>query len=227
MAAVVLLHGLAVGPWVMAPLARELRGAGHRVVNLACPTRRVPLETLAGTWLPAALATHGVGCAAAAAERFHLVTHSMGGLVARGWLAARGVPPALHRVVMIAPPHHGTRLVDRLNRWHLTGLTGINGPRLGTSAKAYPRRLPARWPEGPELGIIAGDRSLTPFGAWLTGGPGDGKVTVESTRLPGQRAHLVLPHSHTLILWRRTTFAATRHFLAHGCFPGGSTDRGR
>lgn len=218
---VVLLHGLGMGPWIMRPLARSLARAGYRVVNLACPTRRVPLEDLAGVWLPGELVKRNVALDSPGPHRLHLITHSLGGLLVRGWLVAHGVPANLHRVVMIAPPHHGTQLVDRLNRWHLIRLTGINGPRLGTATDAYPRSLPPRWPAGPELGIIAGDRSLTPFGDWLTGAPGDGKVTVESTRLPGQRAHLVLPHSHTVLLWRRATQDATRHFLTHGHFPAG------
>jgi hypothetical protein len=216
---VVLLHGLSVGAWTRWPLARALARDGHRVLNLDYPSRRLPLERLAATWLPARLEALGAPRKTGAAGRLHLVTHSMGGLIARGWLAAHGVPANLRRVVMIAPPHHGTRMVDCLNHWHLARLTGINGPRLGTGPDAYPATLPPHWPAGPELGIIAGDRSLTPFGAWLTGTPGDGKVTLASTRLPGQRAHLILPHSHTLILWRRATHDATRHFLAHGRFP--------
>jgi pimeloyl-ACP methyl ester carboxylesterase len=43
-----------------------------------------------------------------------LVCHSMGGLVARAWLAAQGVNAGVQRVVTIGTPHHGTRIGERL-----------------------------------------------------------------------------------------------------------------
>lgn len=42
-----------------------------------------------------------------------IVAHSMGGLAVRAWLATRGDPAVVHRVVTIASPHAGTRLARR------------------------------------------------------------------------------------------------------------------
>lgn len=217
---VVLVHGLGLGPWAMRRLEKNLAADGYRVVNLGYASRSVPLETLAAEWLPAQLAAHDVSLDPARGETFHLVTHSMGGLIVRGWLHAHGVPPTLGRVVMLAPPNHGTRLIDRLNTVGLARVTGINGPRLGTTPTAYPATLPDRWPTpGPVLGILAGDRPLNPLTAALTGGPGDGKVTVASTHLAGATAHRVLPVSHTWIQYRRLPIDHVRHFLRTGTFP--------
>ena len=215
-----LLHGLGLAPWSLRRMEKGLVRAGYHVVNLGYDSRRVPLETLIAEWLPGQLETHGVALGADAPARVHFVTHSMGGLIVRGWLARREAPPpALHRVVMLAPPNHGTPLVDRIGSWRLFHLSmGINGPRLGTGLDDFPASLPDVWPTGPELGIIAGNRPINPLLAALTGGPGDGKVTVASTRLNGMADHRVLPHSHTWIEFRTPVIREVLSFLRTGRF---------
>jgi hypothetical protein len=212
---VVLLHGLGRSPWSMAYLAARLERAGYHVVNLSYPSRTVPIEALAANWLPARLDESGV----AAAARVHFVTHSMGGIVLRLWLAGDAAPANLGRVVMLAPPNAGSEVTDRLAafppfRW----FTGVSGRRLGTQPTDLPRSL-GPWPAGaPALGIIAGDRSLNPlFSAWLPG-PNDGKVSVASTRLAGMSDIIVLHHSHTWLAWQADTAAQVLAFLWDGRF---------
>jgi pimeloyl-ACP methyl ester carboxylesterase len=211
---VVLLHGLGRSSWSMAYLAAGLKRDGYEVINLSYPSRNVPIETLAGDWLPARLREHGVDTA----SRVHFVTHSMGGIVLRQWLSRQPMPANLGRVVMLAPPNAGSEVSERLAafppfRW----FTGVNGRRLGTRASDLPR----------SLGIIAGDRTLNPlFSAWLPG-PDDGKVSVASTRLAGMSEALVLHHSHTWLMWRADTAAAVGNFLRAGSFqpmPSASND---
>ncbi|HEX2099097.1 MAG TPA: alpha/beta fold hydrolase [Candidatus Synoicihabitans sp.] len=214
---VVLLHGLGLGSWAMRRIEWSLKREGYRVVNLAYRSRTVPIEELAREWLPAQLEARAVPLAAEG-PRLHFVTHSMGGIVVRGWLAEHGPPPSLGRVVMIAPPNHGTTLVERIGTWWLFHLqTGVNGPRLGTGPDSFPRQL-GPWTAPAPLGIIAGDRSINPLFSVYTGRPGDGKVTVASTRLDGMSAHLVLPHSHTWLQYRRSTIDHVRTFLRDGRF---------
>jgi len=211
---VVLLHGLGRSPWSMARLASVLERDGYRVVNLAYPSRTVPLETLAADWLPARL--HETG--ADTAPRLHFVTHSLGGILVRQWLHDGSAPSNLGRVVMLAPPNHGSEVTDYLRtfppyRW----VTGVNGGRVGTRAEDLPKAL-GPWRAAAPLGIIAGDRSLNPlFSAWLPG-PDDGKVTVASTRLAGMSDSIVLHHSHTWLAWRADTAAQVRNFLRDGRF---------
>jgi triacylglycerol lipase len=216
---VVLLHGLGLGSWAMWRMAWALRRNGYRVINLSYPSRTVPVAELAREWLPRRLREHGLPRPDATAGALHFVTHSMGGIVVRGWLKAYGVPNQLGRVVMVAPPNQGTPLVDRIRAWWLFHLfTGINGGPLGTDEKSFPIQL-GSWPEGPELGIIAGDRPFFPFLArcWSPG-PCDGKVTVTGTMLEGQQDHLVLPHSHTWIQYCGDTIAQALEFLKDGRF---------
>lgn len=212
---VVLLHGVASSHLMLSPLAAGLERDGYRVVNLAYPSRTQSIEMLAREWLPARLHE----CGADTTPRVHFVTHSMGGIVLRQWLATQPSTANLGRVVMLAPPNAGSEVSDRLAafppfRW----IIGVNAVRIGTRPTDPPRAL-GPWPAGaPALGIIAGDRSSNPlFSAWLPG-PNDGKVTVASARLAGMSDFVVLPHSHTMIPFHADTLAQVSHFLRDGNF---------
>lgn len=208
---VVLLHGVGMSGWVMQPIARALEDAGYRTVNLSYPSRALPIERIAREWLPAELRTAGVE----RETRVHFVAHSMGSLVTRLYL--RDSRPAnLGRVVMLGPPNHGSVAADRAQenavlRW----LLGVNLPALGTGEASIARAL---GPADFEVGIIAGNQHLNPIFNSALGGAHDGAVTVQSTRLDGARDFIVLPHSHTAMLWRRAVHAQVLTFLRTGRF---------
>lgn len=208
---VVLLHGLAMPSWEMRPIARALEREGYRVVNLGYPSRTLPLERIAGEFLPRALARHGVS----AAPRLHFVTHSMGSLVLRLYLRDHR-PANLARVVMLGPPNHGSAAADRAARraW-MRALLGLNLSRLGTGPDGIAQTL---GPADFEVGVIAGSRLLNPLFRGVMRGVHDGVVTVESAKLQGMRDFRVVPHSHTGMLWRRAVIAEVSAFLHEGRF---------
>ncbi|WP_334319474.1 alpha/beta fold hydrolase [Termitidicoccus mucosus] len=211
---VVVLHGLGRTRGSMNRAASMLRHDGYRVVNVSYPSRTMPLEQLANEWLPAMLRAHG----ADGAPRLHFVTHSMGGIIVRLWLRDNPAPANLGRIVMIAPPNHGSEVVDRLRGNPLFSLfTGVNGARLGTGTDSLPARLGAG-PVAAEIGVIAGNRSLNPvFSCWIHG-PDDGKVGVASARLDGMSDFIEFPCSHTWLSWRRPVLAQVGAFLRDGEF---------
>ncbi len=68
------------------------------------------------------------------------------------------------------------------------------------------------------IGIIAGDRSLLPVPAPMLPRPHDGKVSIAATHVAGLTDHMVLPVTHTLMVYDRRVIAAVLAFLAEGSF---------
>ena len=203
--AVVLLHGWYSSPIPMKRLEWALRREGYQVFNPAYPSIRVPLTILASEYLPDyLLRTIPEGI-----QRIHFVTHSMGGLLLRGSLAAHR-PARLGRVVFLGTPHHGSEAADfwsknALCRW----LAGPNLAALQTGLAGYSVNL---GPADYEALVIAGDRPLSPFWSPLPA-PHDGKVSVASTRLAGSARHIVVPHTHLALPIRTETIRQVVQFL--------------
>lgn len=208
---VVLLHGIGMRSYVMKRLESALRAEGYRTVNLSYPSRTMPFEEIAGAYLPAQLARHDV----ARAPQLHFVTHSLGSLVMRK-LIQDARPANLGRVVMIGPPNHGSAAADvaRENAL-LRKFLGGNLVRLGSGADAIVDTL---GPADFDLGIIAGEVAVNPVFGRALGGKNDGAVTLESARLEGMRDFIVVPYSHTLMLWRTEVVDQVRAFLRDGQF---------
>jgi pimeloyl-ACP methyl ester carboxylesterase len=150
----------------------------------------------------------------------HIVTHSLGGLVARALLAAHR-PDRLGRVVMLAPPNGGSELADLLFRLGLDGLfLGPVGSQLRTARSLADEALLGAVDF--DLGIIAGDRPLDPiFPRILLPCPNDGKVSVAATQVPGMSDQIVLPVSHTLMIYNRRVAAQIVAYLQTGHFDRG------
>lgn len=201
---VLLLHGIGRSPASLAKLERGLAAAGFETLNLGYPSRTASLEQLADhVWREANVFLDRNG------GPLHIVTHSMGGLVARA-LIAKYRPMALGRMVMLAPPNQGSEIADLLHQtWLYRRVYGPAGAQLITGP--MPR---VDFP----LGVIAGDRSLDPFCWLIIPGPNDGKVSVARTAIGGMADHAVLHATHTFMARNPRVLALTIRFLRHGRF---------
>jgi pimeloyl-ACP methyl ester carboxylesterase len=207
---VILLHGLARTWRSMRSLATFLERRGYGVINVGYPSCRAPIEALAHSTIPPAVAR----LRQEGFSPIHFVTHSMGGLLLRCYLSVDPVPE-LGRVVMLSPPNQGSELVDALCRFAwFRRLFGPAGCQMGTGAGHLPARLgPADFP----LGIITGNRPAIGLTHFFPG-PNDGKVSVARAQLAGMADFLEVACGHSLIMRHRTVQEQVAHFLANGRF---------
>ena len=240
---VIVLHGLLRSRWSMEPVRRRLLREGYEPIALTYPSRRQSPEQLVA-FLHQRLQPIRERLAADAGRgrprRLHFVTHSLGGILTRAYLEQHPLPADQQgRIVMLAPPNQGSEIVDRLGPLRLFGwVFGGTGQQLGTGQDSLPNRVGV--PDA-EIGVVAGERSVNPIGSWLLGGPGDGAVRVDRTRLPepadrlsesaaapasvrshdalvGRQDWIALPANHTTIMWQRPVLEQTLHFLRYGSF---------
>ncbi|MEO0995912.1 MAG: alpha/beta fold hydrolase [Pseudomonadota bacterium] len=208
---VVLLHGLGRTERSMRPLGRKLSAAGYLIVNEGYPSRDHDIAALTPLAIEPALAR----CRARRAARIHFVTHSLGGILVRHYLAGESVDE-LGRVVMLAPPNQGSEVVDALRNTPGFGLVnGKAGFELGTDERSVPRRL---GPADFDVGVIAGTRSINLWLSRFLPNPDDGKVSAASARLEGMRDFLLVPHSHPFVMRRKAVINQVLHYLEHGAF---------
>lgn len=210
---VVLVHGLARSSHSMNDLEEALQVAGYKTVNIDYPSRSQKIQDLANLVGNQAITE----CKKQVNSTIHFVTHSMGGILVRYYLAKNDVEE-LGRVVMLAPPNKGSLLTDQLRdeAWY-QWLTGPAGQQLGTGSDGIPGMLgPVEFPAG----VIAGSVH-SPVDNWLAElipGADDGKVSIAHAKVEGMQDFLVLPYTHITIMKQEEVISQSLYFLRTGQF---------
>ena len=208
---VVLLHGISRTALSFRKMQLALERAGFTTLNLDYLSRSKALEALAEDIHPAI-------------QRFadsidtsvHFVGHSMGGLLARVYIA-RHRPKRLGRVVMLGPPNGGSEIADRLKNFGaFRAFFGPAGQQLGTQRSAVDDAMlpPIDYP----VGVIAGNRSIDPVAGTMLPKPHDGRVSVANNRLDGMADHIIVETSHPWLVRNGPAIEQTIVFLRDGQF---------
>lgn len=209
--AIILLHGLGRTSRSMNKAGGLLAAYGYKIINVDYPSRSAGISTLAQKYIAQALKQ----CETEDIKKIHFLTHSMGGILLRDYLASQTIDK-LGRVVMLAPPNQGSEVVDKLGGWKLFYyLKGPAGLQLGTDNNSVPNQL---GPVNFQVGIIAGNKAVNPLLSWLIPGANDGKVSVSRTQVAGMQDFIVMPHSHSFIMRREAVIEQALHFIQQGCF---------
>ena len=207
--AVILVHGLWLGAWVMQGLRLRLARRGYAAYAFSYPSIAQSLDENARR------------LAARIGELpepvIHLVGYSLGGLVVLRCLRNHG-EQRIGRVVLVGTPVRAC-MSGRL----LENLAG--GKRLLGASRDIWRSLPEVFRPRCELGVIAGSRPRG-LGRMLMRLPGtnDGVVRLEETEAAGMRDRVVLPLSHSGMLVSARVAREVAAFLERGAFDHG--DRG-
>jgi len=208
---VILLHGLARTQRSMRDIEAALLASGYRVWSETYASRTETVASLAQSTLSAGLAY----CQEQGATLVHVVSHSLGGLLIRVYLQDEEIKN-LGRIVMLAPPNHGSEVADvlmenSLYEWAM----GPVGQELGTGEDELANQLK---PIPGEIGVIAGNETSDPWFSPIIPGPDDGKVSVASTRLDEMKDFWKVEAGHTFIMRDPQVIEQVLNFLRDGAF---------
>ena len=213
---VILLRGLNRSARSLRRLKAALVAAGFGADTWSYPSRRDSIQDLVGRFRQFLQAS-------GEQRTVHIVTHLLGGLLARGALVAP-VPVRVGRIVMIAPPNQGVVLGDLVLK--IPGLVLAYGKPLHdlSGSNGYLRTLPT--PDA-EIGVIAGTRPFRLFAPTSYVSTlrrrrvvHDGAVALDQARLPGMRDFIILARSHSFICDDGHVGYAVVNFLREGSFSG-------
>jgi pimeloyl-ACP methyl ester carboxylesterase len=207
---VALLHGALRRPLGMRPTARVLVREGFDARPFSYATRRHDLEGHAERLEQALRSWLG--------ERevpmLGLLTHSMGGLVARALLARPSMQAWIprQRLVMLAPPNRGAVLAER--RRNSPMFRGVYGRAADELQPDRVARLPAPPACCETLILIGGTGDGRGYNPGIVGDD-DGVVASAETGLDGIEPEFV-GGVHSILQWRADVLARACAFLRAG-----------
>lgn len=182
---VVVLHGLYMSGFVMRPLCSQLEKSGLDILNLSYNTLspdRVAIFKQIDDFIDD--------------KNTALVCHSMGGLVARAYLAANSEQSQnVTKVITLGTPHKGSHIARRMQQKGFDVFLKNSVEFLLTEN--------GDWPFNAKLYSIAGDLPIGLMPLIAKGSQSDGTVLIDETKLNGMAEHKVFHLSHTSMIYSR------------------------
>ena len=203
---VILLHGIWMRGFTLAPFARRLRAQGFASVDAVDYASIAGSLDLAIERLSSRVRSHD--------GTVHVVGHSLGGMLAVEMANRVGCNG---RIVCLGSPLLGSSAARGVAR--IPGVRRIMGHGAGVLVNGF-----ERWRGDSEIGVIAG-RTPLGLGRFIGAldGPHDGTVSVAETRLPGITDHCVVAATHSGLVFSEDVARLTAAFLRHGRFPSTTT----
>jgi pimeloyl-ACP methyl ester carboxylesterase len=210
---ILVIHGYGSTKLFVEGIARYLREHDLNARTWTWPSLTKDVEE-SGELLAAKLAT------LPATDTVSFVTHSMGAIVVRVFLDRRAgdtAMPVIGRIVMIAPPNHGSELGNFFADWHaFHWLMGPNPALVRIDSSSYVNTMPDP-PAGTDIGIIAGT-AFTGNANPLFDTLHDGYISVNRTRLGCESDFITVKGSHSFLIHDSRVKENVLHFLRHGSF---------
>ncbi len=206
---VIMLHGLWRSVRAMQPMANYLSEQGFTTVNVPYASFRHDLDKLVR------LVNEEIRPWVEQGKTIHFVTHSLGGVVLKRLLELSQIEK-IGRVVMLAPPHKGSEIVDWLGSSPFRPITGVLGPAGEFLSSAQMAKYSADFPIGAEAAVIMGEKSAIPFFRKLLDASNDGIVSVEKGRLLGIKEFKVVDADHTFISSEPYVMQIVARFIQDG-----------
>tara|TARA_R110001592_G_scaffold79054_5_gene236798 strand:+ start:14899 stop:15579 length:681 start_codon:yes stop_codon:yes gene_type:complete len=209
---VVLLHGIFRSKLDMHFLNNLFAKNGYSTLNILYPSREQNLEDLSDFVHDKIINSPDY----TENTTLNFVTHSMGGLITRYYIARRK-PKYLGKVVMLGPPNTGSEFADWLSE------TKVLAPIFKTVFGPAGQQMTTHYAhiDGDityPLGIIAGNLSINPLAPWVLHGEHDGIVPVERTKIEGMTDHIVMSATHSFMMFNAEVMEQALHFLKHSTF---------
>lgn len=209
---VIMLHGLWRSVRAMGPMAQYISSRGYTTVNVPYSSFRHDLDTLVG------IVNHEIKPWVEQGKTVHFVTHSLGGVVVKRLLEIleENQIEQVGRVVMLAPPHRGSEIVDWLRSSPFRSIKGLLGPAGKFLSSEEMAKRSEDFPSGVEAAVIMGEKSAIPFFRKLLDASNDGIVSVEKGRLFGIKEFKVVHADHTFISSEPEVMELTTRFIDRG-----------
>ncbi len=205
---VLMLHGIFRSKDGFGPMVRAFRHTGYEAHAINYPSTRRSLAEHADQVELLLDRLAGI-------ETLSLVTHSMGGIVARVLLsrpdAAWRERIGVNRLLMIGTPNRGAEVVTLLHR--VRGFPTLAGPAFSELKPRYADQIPL--PSVP-CGLIAGGRGDVRGYDPLIPGDDDMTVSVDSVMIDGAEDSMVVNAVHTLIIVHPTVIRAAISYIGTG-----------
>ena len=204
---VILVHGL----WMS---GLELSALRHRLNSeFGFEALSYSYRSITGTMADHVRGLRELAQAHGGAGQLHFVGHSLGGIVIFEMLeGTQDLPQG--RAVLLGSPLQGSSAVEGIAKWPM------GRALVGNAVRDQVLTRPVRkWDGRRDLGIIAGDLSVGVgrIFANLTSA-NDGTILVEETRIEGAKDHIVMPVSHTGMVFSAEVASEIASFLHDGKF---------